>query len=369
MRKQQILIRSIITQSALNFDQIHRQDMNLKQLSEQLGLSQTTVSRALNGYPEVNEHTRQRVQKAAAEGNYRPNLRAMSLATGRAMAIGHVIPVAAQDDVINPIFAEFIAAASKTYSRHGYELLLKIAASEDEEPTYRSLVATRAVDGVVIHSPQTKDNRVQVLNDTGLPFVVHGRVHEEKADYNWVDMDNEGAFKQATQLLLDLGHKRIALLNGQESMTFAWLRRVGYIAALTANGIEPDEALISSSDLTERYGYQTASHLLARSPRPTALLVSSYITALGVRRAISHAGLVIGKDVSVVTHDDELSFFDNGGNIPQFTSTRSSVREAGHLAADLLIGQIDNPSKTPVSKLVPTQLVIGSSTGPCVEDR
>lgn len=343
--------------------------MNLKQLSEQLGLSQTTVSRALNGYPEVNEHTRLRVQKAAADGNYRPNLRAMSLATGRAMAIGHVIPVLAQDDVINPIFAEFIAAASKTYSQHNYELLLKIAASEDEEPIYRSLAATRAVDGVVIHSPQTNDSRVQVLKDTGLPFVVHGRVHQETAEYNWVDMDNEGAFKQATKLLLDLGHRKIALLNGLESMTFAWLRRSGYEEALAGNGIEPDESLMSSSELTESYGYRTTSALLARSPRPTAFLVSSYIVALGVRRAISHAGLLIGKDISVVTHDDELSFFDNGGNIPQFTSTRSSVRDAGHQAAELLLRQIDNPAEKPVSKLIPTQLVIGSSTGPCVEDR
>ena len=95
--------------------------MNLKELAESLGLSQTTVSRALNGYPEVNELTRKRVSDAASENNYRPNVRATGLATGRSMAIGHVIPIASGNDVVNPIFGEFVAGASRTYSKHREE--------------------------------------------------------------------------------------------------------------------------------------------------------------------------------------------------------------------------------------------------------
>jgi len=207
--------------------------MNLKQLSENLGLSQTTVSRALNGYPEVSESTRQRVQLAAAEGGYRPNIRAMSLATGRAMAIGHVIPVANQHDVVNPIFAEFVAGASQTYTQHGYELMLTFAETKDEEKIYRTIAAKRAVDGVIVHSPLRDDSRLKLLKEIGLPFVVHGRVPDTEESYNWIDMNNRRAFKQATQLLLDLGHRNIALLNGQEKLTFAWLRRQGYEDALT----------------------------------------------------------------------------------------------------------------------------------------
>ncbi|MBX2885680.1 MAG: substrate-binding domain-containing protein [Granulosicoccus sp.] len=339
--------------------------MNLKQLSAQLGLSQTTVSRALNGYPEVSEHTRIRVQRAAEAGNYRPNARASSLATGRAMTIGHVIPVASQNDVINPIFSEFVAAASKTYSLNGYELLLKIAPSEDEESTYRTLAAKRAVDGVILHSPKCHDSRIALLKEIGLPFVSHGRVLDAQMDYSWVDMDSEDAFTHATKLLLDLGHQRIALLNGMESMTFAWLRRQGYLTALANHGVSVDETLMAANDLTEPYGYQSASRMLARADRPSAFLVSSYIVALGVRRAITEADLIIGKDISVVIHDDELSYFDNSDDVPQFTSTRSSVREAGHLAAEMLLEQIENPTKSPVSQMVPTQLVVGASTGPC----
>jgi LacI family transcriptional regulator len=339
--------------------------MNLKELSENLGLSQTTVSRALNGYPEVNEETRRRVKKAAAQGNYRPNVTAMSLAKGRAMSIAHVVPVANRDDVFNPIFAEFIASASQTYSEYGYELMLKIAKSEDEESTYRSLAATRAVDGVIMHSPRCNDPRLELLKDVGLPFVVHGRVLQGE-QYNWVDMDNQTAFKQATQLLIDLGHQKIALLNGLEFMTFAWLRRTGYCEALTENNIDVDKSIMLAAELTESYGYTSTTELLATDTPPTAFLVSSYIVALGVRRAISHAGLKIGKDISVIVHDDELSYFDNSGIVPQFTSTRSSVREAGYQAAKLLINQIDNPTRTLSPVMMDTQLIIGASTGPCI---
>jgi len=312
--------------------------MNLKQLSENLGLSQTTVSRALNGYPEVNEATRKRVQLAAAEGNYRPNLRAMSLATGRAMAIGHVIPVANRNDVVNPIFAEFVAGASQTYNLYGYELMLTIAETKDEESIYRSLAAKRAVDGVVVHSPLRDDPRLALLTEINLPFVFHGRVCDSDREYNWIDMNNRRAFKQATQLLIDLGHKDIALVNGQEQLSFAWLRKLGYVEALEDNQIEPQEYLQSSHELTETYGHEVATKLLASDRPPSAFLVSSYITALGVRRAISQANLTMGKDVSVIIHDDELSYFDNGGTVPQFTSTRSSVR-----ASNLTMGSSTGP--------------------------
>ena len=100
--------------------------MNLKELASKLGLSPTTVSRALNGYPEVNEATRERVMAAAKRHNYRPNTRAIRLATGRAMAMGHVIPIASKHEMVNPVFADFIAGAGETYSRNGYDMVLSV---------------------------------------------------------------------------------------------------------------------------------------------------------------------------------------------------------------------------------------------------
>jgi len=243
--------------------------------------------------------------------------------------------------------------------------MLTIAKSKEIESVYRSLAAKRAVDGAIVHSPRRQDSRLELLQEIGLPFVVHGRVCDSDKEYNWIDMNNRSAFKHATQLLIDLGHRRIALINGDESLTFAWLRRCGYSDALSDNAIEPTPELMASSELTETYGYLTTKRLLAESQPPTAFMVSSYIVALGVRRAIGEAGLTMGKEVSVIIHDDDLSYFDNGGAIPQFTSTRSSVREAGILAADMLLKQIEDPSLFPQSTLLKCQLMMGASTGPC----
>lgn len=338
--------------------------MNLKELANSLKLSQTTVSRALNGYPEVSEITRRRVQEAALNNHYQPNVRATGLATGKAMAIGHVIPVHNKNDVVNPVFGEFIAGASQTYSEHGYELLLTIADRDNEHEVYQSIAAKGAVDGVIVHSPQRRDDRIALLRQIGLPFVVHGRVSESDLPYSWVDMDNRTAFDQATKLLLNMGHKDIALINGPHDLNFAWLRAQGYRDALNQAGIEPDENLISHGELTEVHGFEHAFRLLSLSRAPTAFLVSSYVAAIGVRRAISRCALQIGEDVSVIVHDDELSYFDNQGEVPQFTATRSSVREAGVQAAKMLLDIIDKPEKAPLSKRLKASLIVGASTGP-----
>lgn len=338
--------------------------MNLKELADLLGLSQTTVSRALNGYPEVRESTRQRVLQTAEQYNYRPNARASGLATGKAMTVGHVIPVHSRNDVVNPVFGEFIAGASHTYSANGYELLLTVAAGENEFDTYRSIAAKGAVDGVIVHSPRKSDPRIELLTEIGLPFVVHGRVCESTQEYSWIDMDNRRAFAKATRLLVQLGHERIALINGPQDLNYAWLRLQGFTEAMTGAGLDVDQRIISHDELTESHGFHAAQKMLGTDAPPTAFLLSSYVLALGVRRAISQAGLRMGDDVSVIIHDDELSFFQNNDPEPQFTAIRSSVRLAGERAAQMLLDIIDDPSRSPVNELLKAQLTIGASTGP-----
>ena len=337
--------------------------MNLKQLSDKLGLSQTTVSRALNDYPEVNEETRQRVKLTARKHNYRPNARATGLATGRSMTIGHIIPMNSTE-VFNPIFGEFIAGASQAYSRRGYELSLSMANEDSEESIYRDIASKGSVDGVIVHAPRVNDSRITLLQQLRLPFVIHGRDNSNTSEYSWIDMNNRRSFYQATKLLIDLGHQNICLINGSETLNFALRRRQGYTDALNDEHIGIQSELMYSGDLTESNGYSAASSALAQSKTPTAFLVSSYVGALGVRRAIHNAGLEMGKDISVIIHDDELSYFQNDGDIPQFTATRSSVRDAGERAAMMLLDIIDQPEKAPLTKLLDAPLTIGASTGP-----
>ncbi|MGJ8623908.1 MAG: substrate-binding domain-containing protein [Yoonia sp.] len=338
--------------------------MNLKELSENLGLSQTTVSRALNGYPEVSARTRKRVEEAAKTYNYSPSTRAKGLATGKALAIGHVIPVSSRHEMMNPVFGDFITGAGEVYAKAGYEMILSVVADKDETKVYESLKARRAVDGVIVHGPRIHEPRIALLDKLDLPFAVHGRAVGGTRPYPWLDVNNHAAFAQATSYLIGLGHVRIGLVNGLEDMDFAHRRRTGFCSALTTAGLTPDETLMRSGEMTEVFGYHSTRELLDQPDPPTAIVVSSMISALGVRRAIEDRGLVMGEDISVVTHDDCLSYLQNGNETPIFTATRSSVRDAGRRLATMLLDTIMNPDHTAKQELLEAKLVIGASTGP-----
>ena len=338
--------------------------MNLKELASKLGLSPTTVSRALNGYPEVNETTRERVVAAAKRHNYQPNTRAIRLATGFSKAVGHVIPIASRHEIVNPVFADFIAGAGETYSRNDFDMVLSVVPDDQEERTYRALKSKGNVDGVIVHAPKLDDPRIRLLHEIGLPFVVHGRATGSTLPYSWLDVNNRRAFQRATEFLLDLGHTRIGLVNGLEYMDFAIRRRAGFTDAMTARGLPIDPALMTSDEMTEVSGYRAARRMLEATPAPTAFVVASMISGMGVRRAIEAKGLVMGRDVSVIIHDDDLSYLKNGEDLPIFTATRSSVREAGRLAAEMLLNLIAAPSSGPQQRLLEAELIIGQSTGP-----
>lgn len=340
--------------------------MNLKELASLLGLSATTVSRALNGYPEVGTDTRARVIAAARRHGYAPNQVAKRLATGRTLAIGHVIPLA-QHQMINPIFADFIAGVGETYSAAGYDMLLSVVPETDEAEAYRQMAAQRKVDAVMVHDPRVVDARIDLLAGLGLPFLVHGRDSRPEAEYCWLDINNRRAFLRATELLIDLGHRRIALLNGLETLNFAHRRRRGYEAALGRRDIAPDPELVRSAEMVEPFGHQAARELLAHHDPPTAFLTASMLVALGVLRATRELGLELGRDVSILTHDDDLSFLQPGpGGVPLFSATRSPIRAAGRRAAEMLIARISEPEGPPVHEIWEAELTVGQSTGPAI---
>ncbi|NKX46177.1 substrate-binding domain-containing protein [Roseicyclus persicicus] len=338
--------------------------MNLKELADSLNLSPTTVSRALNGYPEVREETRARVLAAAKAANYAPNSRARRLATGRAMTIGHVIPLTGRAEMVNPIFADFLIGAGEVYAREGYDLLLSMVTDGDTEGAFRQLAANGSVDGVMVQAPVADDPRIALLKELDLPFLVHGRTGDPTG-YSWLDIANIRAFRRATDFLLDLGHRRIALLNGQEAFDFAQRRRRGFEEALAARGLAPLPHLMADDAMTESFGYLTASAMLDGPEPPTAFLASSVIIAIGIRRAASERGLRLGRDLSVICHDDELSYLNNDVGGPAFTATRSSIRAAGRRCAEILIELIRHPERPPIQELWDTDLTVGQSTGPC----
>ena len=338
--------------------------MRLKDLAEHLGLSQTTVSRALNGYPEVNEATRRRVSNAADQLGYRPNASALRLATGRAGAIGLVLRGA---DELGPHMSEFLSGVGSHMASREIDMLVTTVGSQQEEiAAYRRLAASQKVDAVILHSPTMRDARAELLAELGIPFVLHGRT-DIGQPVAWLDIDNAGALERATTHLLDLGHRRIAMFNGLKGQTFAEHRELGYLAALAARGVSPDRTLMANGVFTDEAAFRTTQAMLERRPYPTAFLAGSMMTALGVFRAIRQAGFELGKDVSMIAHDDVFPYLNADNMYPSMSTTRSSIRQAGMRIAELILQMLGGKPAAEIHELWPVELVLRESSAPHVE--
>lgn len=338
--------------------------MNLKELSQMLGLSQTTISRALNGYPEVNEETRQRVMKAAKETGYRPNRAAQRLATGKAGSIGLIMPIS-PDHSSDMHFAEFQSGLAEASILHDFHFVILPSRAQDEEEAIRWLVSSGSVDGYYLAYVREKDPRISMAKSLSLPFIVHGRSFGLDLNYPFLDVDNEGAFYDATRFLLQLGHKRVALLNGQADLDFAHRRRLGTEKALAEKGLLLDPRHTRHSFMGDEQGYRGMKEILASADRPTAVLCASTVLALGAVRATNEVGLKLGVDISLIAHDDELPLLKPENFSTPLTTTRSSLRAAGKRIGERLIAMINQSEPAlPEQELWKVELVVRASTGP-----
>lgn len=339
--------------------------MNLKELAAELGLSQTTVSRALNGYPEVADATRRRVAEAARRHGYRPNPSALRLATGKAGMIGSVMPTGANVD-IDPHFIEFLSGLGDYARAHELDLALSPTTWADEETTYRRLVANRQVDAVYLSSPRPADSRIRLLHELGIPFIVHGRSDGLDVDYPYLDIDNRQAFFDATRLLMQMGHQRIGLVNGGEDGTFAIHRREGMNAALAEGGLLSDPSWATHGAMTEENGYRAARRFLERADRPTGILCSSLLLALGVVRAARDLGLDLPTDLSIISHDDVFPYIRPDSFTVPLTTTRSSIRAAGRRIGERLAARIAGTETDAIGEVWPVELIVRGSVAPPV---
>lgn len=336
--------------------------MKLKELADRLGLSQTTVSRALNGYPEVAEATRERVSEAAQRYGYRPNASARRLATGRAGAIGAVMKTD-RGQMFDPHYVEFLAGLGERLAEHEIDIVLGMSKASDDTVPYRRIAAGTRVDALILSSPLVSDDRVRLLQSMNMPFILHGRTVGQ-APHAWLDIDNEDGFRHATNHLLDLGHTRIALINGSPKFTYAADRERGFRSAMAERGLTVDDRLIAEGVMTDEVGYRFASQFLATTPRPTAMLVSSMMMALGAFRAMRAAGLTLGRDVSMIAHDDVFPYLNADRMVPTMSTTRSSIKAAGARIGELAVEMLGGRDPETIHELWPVDLVIRQSTGP-----
>jgi LacI family transcriptional regulator len=330
---------------------------SLRTLAKSLGLSITTVSRALDNYADVSQATRARVRAAAEAAGYRPNAAARRLRKGSTEMVTMVLPTE-PGQFNEPLYIELLAALGKRLASDGYDLTLLASPPGTEEiKTYRRLVEGRRTDGLIVVRTRRDDARVRWLLDADFPFVTMGRT-DVAGDFAFVDGDGEAAFREATQRLIALGHRRIALVGAPTAFTFATLRRAGYRAAMAAAGLEPIELEVAAD---EEGGHAGASALLQAAGRPTALLCATDRIAYGALRAARRLGLSVPADLSVVGHDNlPASAFSD----PPLTTMELPIAETGDLLADMLLARIGGADPRTLRRICPVRFVERQSTAP-----
>ncbi|MDT7517113.1 LacI family DNA-binding transcriptional regulator [Rhodoferax sp. TBRC 17199] len=246
--------------------------MSIQKLADALGLAPSTVSRALNGYADINVKTRQRVQEAARDMKYRPHPVAHRLATGRNGAIALMTSVRA-GNYLDASFAALLSGAAEVLREQGYfAMSLALPVGDGELKEMDRLIEGRLVDGVILARTRTFDSRVALLQERRIPFVTHGRT-ETNAPHAWVDTDNEQAFYVATRRLIELGHSHLGMINGPESMTYAQLRKRGFLRACNEAGIDQSRITIQHCEVTSQAGERAANEILNSPPKSPALCV------------------------------------------------------------------------------------------------
>jgi LacI family transcriptional regulator len=229
--------------------------VTLRDLATRLGLSTTTISRAMAGYGDVAESTRQRVLQAAEEMAYVPDVTARRLRKGRTDTIGYIIPTS-DPHLSDPFFGELLAGIGNEATRHSFDLLVTTCSPDtpEERAAYRRNAGGRLVDGLLVVRTRVEDRRIAYLADINFPFVAFGRTNLE-ALLPYVDVDGFRGLKLVTQHLIDLGHQRLAFISAPESLMFCVYRRAGLDATLERNGLSVQPEFCIVSDLTQRGGY------------------------------------------------------------------------------------------------------------------
>ncbi len=339
--------------------------MSIQALADSLGLSISTVSRALNGYTDVSAATRARVKLAAKAMNYQPHPVAHRLATGKTGAVALLYPQQ-QTKYQEASFAALISGVEEALQGHElFVLSVGIALGEQEMPQLQRFVSARIVDGLILVRTQVNDARIAWLQQRGMPFVTLGRTLHN-APHAWVDTDNEGAFAQATQALIAHGHRRIALINASPLMTFAALREQGFRKALRESHMNQADCSVHHTDLTATSS-ESVTHQLLTSPKPpTAIVCVTDAMAIGAMRAIKAVGLRVGDDVAVVGYgNSEAGIYSE----PPLATIDHHIIDNGRQLARLLLRAMAGEAPDNLHALEATQLIIRESFGPPRRER
>ena len=329
----------------------------LKAIARQLGVSVTTVSRALNGKAReygISSKTEKAVRKAAEKLNFSPDPLARGLRLNRTLSIGLVIP-----DISNPYFAEIAKYVEMAARAAGYSVILcDSQENTDLEAESLTLLRDRKVDGLVVAPVGQSAGHFEALQDGNPPAVVIDR-HFPRLKLPYVISDNYKGAMEATGHFIERGHRTIACVQGLARTSPNRERVRGYEAALKGHGIPVDDSLVAGSSFSEENGYICAKLLLKKAKGITAVLALSNLIALGILRALSEEDLRVPDDVSIICFDDQpyCAYLN-----PPMTAVEQNKEQMGRIAVRLLLDQIQS-AKGPMQEgiVLPTKLIARAS--------
>lgn len=321
-----------------------------KDIARALEISQSTVSRALRGDPRVAPLTMARVLETARQMNYTPNLAARSLITRKTGTVGVIV-----SDITNPFYPELLEILHDEFALAGYRAILFNERTEaaSVEQRLRDLVNGSAVDGLVYVSA-TLGSPLPGHRARDVPIVLVNR-YIDSAHADTVVSDNRGGGRLVAQAMLELGHRRIALITGPENTTTSRDREQGFREQLRASGVRLDESLRRVGQFSHRSGYQWCLDLLTSKPRPTAVFAANDVIAFGALDAARRLGVRVPDELSVVGFDDIDMAGWEGFNL---TTVRQPLAEIGRAASKLLIERIGgDDAQPPRRRVFPVVLV------------
>jgi LacI family transcriptional regulator len=331
-------------------------------VAELAGVSRTTVSFVLNNIPgmRISEETRQRVLEAARQLNYHPDATARRMVSGRTNVIGFVLRQSPDQAFADQFLPQVLGGLGQAAAAQSYRILLEPIPPENHTGAYAQLIRERHVDGIVLSGPRFDDRDLLSAQAEGAPVVLIG--HLPNTNLSFVDVDNVDGARRATEHLLGLGHRRVALItNAPLAYTASADRLAGYQQALKAAGLSFDESLVRYGAFTPQSGEAAMTDLLSVTPRPTAVFVASDAVALGALQAIRRHSLHVPHDIALVGFDDIplAGFID-----PPLTTVRLPAAGLGWGAADLLIRLItaEETIRNP-NIILETELVVRASCG------
>ena len=330
----------------------------LDAVAARAGVGRGTVSRVVNGSPQVSRAAKAAVEQAIAELGYVPNRAARALVTQRTDSVALVVSESEARVFGEPFFAAIIRGISGGLSDTPLQLWLAMAQSATERQRVNQHLTLQHVDGVLLLSLHDDDPLPSWLHDRGVPAVLGGRsagmLATGSAPLSFVDVDNVGGARLAVEHLVANGRRTVGVIAGPQDMGAGLARLDGYRQAVLAAGLTPDEDLVAYGDFSEESGAAAVRELLARRPDLDAVFAASDLMACGALRVLKDSGRRVPEHVAVVGFEDSVLARQTD---PPLTTVYQPVEEMGREMAKLLIDRIKGDADETASVLLDTHLV------------